>query len=461
MAITSVGAAGASSATNGSAPAPGLPSGLAAGDVMVCVFYSREATDGTVSISAGWTQIVNDRTAGGLLGAWFRVFQAGDAAPTFTLGGHATGNSGDTAIAQIAAWRGCDQSDPLDITGTISTNASAQNIGAIAGITLAANDAVIVVGGKRDDWTSVTALSGDSLTWAEIGEPDTTSGADAGLVWDYAIDGGSGTTVTSKTFTVTGGAAADGKGVMFSLNVAPPAQTISGAGGIATAEAFGSGKVNLSAAPSAIVSAEAFGAAKLNLAAAGAGNIASAEAFGSGKVNLAATPSAIASAEAFGTAKLNLALTGAGAIASAEALGTPIVSTPGGAQTLSGAGGIASAEAFGTAAISAAQAAAGAGPAIGPRIIFVSSRAPQAQALGPAGIGSAEAFGIAAVTSIARVAPASIAQAGGFGIAKITSIAHIAPASIAPRSAVGRPALRMRRPKALRQAEERGLLLAA
>jgi hypothetical protein len=59
MAITFV-AGGASSDTNGSAPTPGLPAGLAAGDVMVCAFYSRENVDGTVSISAGWTEIVNE-----------------------------------------------------------------------------------------------------------------------------------------------------------------------------------------------------------------------------------------------------------------------------------------------------------------------------------------------------------------------------------------------------------------
>ncbi|MCI0430262.1 MAG: hypothetical protein L0210_06945, partial [Rhodospirillales bacterium] len=160
-----------------------------------------------------------------------------------------------------------------------------------------------------------------------------------------------------------------------------------------------------------------------------------------------AAPSGIATAEAFGTAKLSLALTGAGNIATAEALGTPIVSTPGGAQTISDAGGIASAESFGAAAISAVQAAAGAGQVIRRRRVFVSiddavrprPALPEAQALGALGIASLEAFGVAALRASAR----------------------IEPAPIAPRSDMGSPTLRMRRPRALRRAEERGLLFAA
>jgi hypothetical protein len=226
-AITFVGA-GTSSSTNGAAPTPALPSNLQDGDLMIAYFYSREVTDGTVSISAGWTEVYNERTSGGLLAAWYRVYQAGDVAPTFTLGGHVSANSGgDTAGAQIAAWRGVDTADPIDVTGTIATNAAQQNIGPISGITVDASDTVIVMGGKTDDWSSVATLSGDSLTWAEIGEPDSTSGADAGLVWDYAINGASQTPVTDKTFTVTGGATAAGKGVMFSLNLGPTTITVS------------------------------------------------------------------------------------------------------------------------------------------------------------------------------------------------------------------------------------------
>lgn len=217
MAVSFV-AAGASSATDGgSAPTPALPAGLAADDSMIAVFYSREATDGTVSASAGWNEIYNARSAGGLLGVWERAFQTGDAALTFTLGGHVGGAAGDDCIAQIAAWRGTRPSQPVSIPGTIATNAAAADIGPIGGVTAPANGAIVVVGGKLDDWTSVAVLAGDGLTWAEIGEPVSVAGADAGLVWDYALISTADVAVADKTFTVTGGTAVAGKGVMFGI----------------------------------------------------------------------------------------------------------------------------------------------------------------------------------------------------------------------------------------------------
>lgn len=220
MAIT-YGGVGSVSSTNGSAPAPGLPSGMTAGvSLMVCVFYSREVTDGTVSISAGWNQIANERSSGGLLASWWRVFQTGDSAPTLSLTGHATGTPGDTAHAHIGYWNGCATTSPVQDTGTISTNASQQNIGAIAGITTGAADCVVIAhGGKGDNWTSVATLSGD-ITWAEISEPSSTSGADSGMVWDYGLSNG-GVTIAAKTFAVSGGSLSYGKGMLFSLKAAP------------------------------------------------------------------------------------------------------------------------------------------------------------------------------------------------------------------------------------------------
>lgn len=218
MAITFV-AVGAASTTNGSAPSPGLPAGLATDDIMVAVFYSRESVDGTVAISAGWTQAYNERSTGGLLGVWWRAFVAGDAAPTFTLTGHATGASGDTAIAQIAAWRGVDTFVPIYAKGVIATNGSSQNIGPITGaIRLGLDDILVVVGGKIDDWASVATLSGDGLTWTEIGEPDAISGADAGIVWNRTDPSSGYFQISPKTFSVTGGTAVAGKGVMLVLN---------------------------------------------------------------------------------------------------------------------------------------------------------------------------------------------------------------------------------------------------
>lgn len=131
--------------------------------------------------------------------------------------------------------------------------------------------------------------------------------------------------------------------------------TITGAGNIASAEAFGSATVvpgAVSITPTGIASAEAFGTAQINQTISGAGNIASAEAFGSstvvpGVVTITGAGD-IASAEAFGDATVSSGgsfITGAGNIASGEAFGDALI--PGGASYILGAGNIASGEAFG------------------------------------------------------------------------------------------------------------------
>lgn len=75
---------------------------------------------------------------------------------------------------------------------------------------------------------------------------------------------------------------------------------------IASAEAFGTSKLNLKVTPSAISSLEAFGSPKLNQRIF-ANAISSLEAFGTAKINQRILAQAIASAEAFGTPMLHWA----------------------------------------------------------------------------------------------------------------------------------------------------------
>lgn len=180
--------------------------------------------------------------------------------------------------------------------------------------------------------------------------------------------------------------------------------TITGAGNIASAEAFGSATVVpgvVTVTPTGIASAEAFGTAQINQTISGAGNIASAEAFGSSTVvpGVVAITGAgdIASAEAFGDAAVSAGgsfITGAGDIASAEAFGSATVLP--GAVTIIGAGGIVSAEAFGSAALG----------------LYL---------LGAGGIVSAEAFGSAAVQlgTLTITGAGNIASGEAFGDALI------------------------------------------
>lgn len=220
-------AAGVSSATDGAtAPTPALPAGLADDDFMITCFYSREAIDGTVSISAGWTPIINDLSAGGLLAVWYRFRVTGDLAPTFTIGNHA---ANDTCIAQMAAWRGVNLLDPIDQIGTISTNAALTDIGPIAGVSLDRRGLLLIIGGKLDDWTSVNPVTSsngatdEDMIYTEIDEPDSTLGNDAGMVWDYLINPGLELIIPQKIIDVVGGTSVAGKGVMLSFKLEPDA----------------------------------------------------------------------------------------------------------------------------------------------------------------------------------------------------------------------------------------------
>jgi hypothetical protein len=226
MAITFVGA-GTAAFGNNADVTPTLHANTAAGDLIVVltVLRGENATAGAMTLNAvgsGYTELFNFTHSTGsprprLAGHW-KIAGAGEADPLVDIAPLATGA---TVGAQCATFRGINTADPIDAIGGNDENASQQDIGPIIGFTPAANDgAIIVVGGKCDDWTSVDLLTGDGLTWVEIGEPDSILGQDEGLVWDHAIWVGAPPTITNKTFTVTGGAANKGLGTMFSLNPA-------------------------------------------------------------------------------------------------------------------------------------------------------------------------------------------------------------------------------------------------
>lgn len=220
MAITFV-ASGTTSSTSGTAPTPGLPAGLNDNDLMVLFFFSRHTGSGTMSVStSGWQKIFNQVTPFGTLSVYWKLRVTGDVAPTISISGYTTGAAGDDSLAHIAAFRGVDVSSPWGTSALTVNNGytSQQDIGAITGLSLLAGNAVLVLGGKLDDWTSVATLTGDGLTWNEIGDFSSTAGNDAGAVWDYAINAGSTVTVTSKTFVVTGGVVANSRGLMLQIN---------------------------------------------------------------------------------------------------------------------------------------------------------------------------------------------------------------------------------------------------
>lgn len=206
-------AAGTVDHDNNASVTPGLPAGLLGGDLMLMLAAIRNTAAVVGADPAGWELLTSSenvslfgKVAAGTFGA-----ASSEAIPTVTFTG---GAAGDDTSAQIAAWRPSSQLSAASevasfmVDDTWLTNASAQDIiypG--AGVRWPDNGLVIYLGWKQDDWTSVASPG------TEIGEPDTTTGNDQGMVWAYTIQT-TKTRIAPGSFTVTGGVSAVSKGAL-------------------------------------------------------------------------------------------------------------------------------------------------------------------------------------------------------------------------------------------------------
>lgn len=217
-----------------------LPAGVAENDLLLMfVYFDTGATTSGQSITnpAGWSTLLDlpHLTNGNMWRVLYRVAGASETdPPSPTFVGATTGTSGGTGLCRVIAYRGVDVSSaPTScLAGSSGGNGftNQQNLGAMAGFTPTADDVLVVVfAGKKDDWTSVATLSGDSLTWTEDFESVSTNAGDAGIVVDSAPVVGAPVAISNKTFTVTGGATANGLGRMFALKPAAAAPAASGA----------------------------------------------------------------------------------------------------------------------------------------------------------------------------------------------------------------------------------------
>jgi hypothetical protein len=195
---------------------PGLPAGLLGGDLMLMLAAVRSTSVEPVA-PAGWETMTSSANVAlfGKLAAGTVGQASTEVAPTVTFPGTVPG---DDTSAQIAAWR---PTSPLSAASEVAsfmvddtwlTNASAQDIiypG--AGVRWPDNGLVLYLGWKQDDWTSVASPG------TEIGEPDTTTGNDHGIVWAYTIQT-TKTRIAPASFVVTGGIAAVSKGALVVIH---------------------------------------------------------------------------------------------------------------------------------------------------------------------------------------------------------------------------------------------------
>lgn len=205
-ALPSFVAAGTTATANNASVSPGLPTGWAEGDLLVTWAAIRNSGAGAITVPAGWTAMLQvDNIA--LLG---RRATSSESAPTVNITG---GVAGADVIAQMVAFRNAEL---VPASSAWQLNPSAQNI-TYPGLPAVQTTwgLALYLGWKQDDWTSVATISGAT----EIGEPSSTTGNDAGLVWDYQLMS-TPVAVASGAFTVTGGASAISYGATVALRTA-------------------------------------------------------------------------------------------------------------------------------------------------------------------------------------------------------------------------------------------------
>lgn len=205
----------AATSTNTGPVTPALPAGIAANDTLLAAVFGAT---GAASTPSGWTLLCDasvDRDSSKRLHLFARTYDGTGGAPSFTFSGP-VGATTDL-VAQTAAFRGL----PLDVSKLLvsfatSKNSSAQDITTPVMRIRHRRRLIIAIGAKHDDWTSVATFAPSGTTFTEIGEPDTTTGDDAGLVWDYAFQT-SAVNIPASSFVVTGGASAASWGMIVVL----------------------------------------------------------------------------------------------------------------------------------------------------------------------------------------------------------------------------------------------------
>ncbi len=233
-ALVAVGTADSSDGFTDRDVAPGLPAGAtAAGNLLVMLASCRDTNAITTGMyitgATGWKKIID----GVNFAIFAKVHNGAETQPVLNILPFSS-IVGDTMIAQIASFSG-KWGDPKSQLIAVSQqlNAAAQNISYPELQVDLGNFLAFWIGWKADDWTSVASPA------TEIGEPDSVSGNDAGIVWSFASSA-TGTGLGAGSFTVTGGASAISRGCVFALRYQYQTLTVTrGINGITRAHVLG------------------------------------------------------------------------------------------------------------------------------------------------------------------------------------------------------------------------------
>lgn len=204
---------GAAAAANNASITPGLPSGLAAGQLMVAICCIRSST-ATINTPSGWTRADDRGGTNTHVYVFWRAWQSGDAAPTFTITG---GASNVTVLGRIASFTGADTTTPNMAGVGLANGATSSTQIPYFGVTSV--EAFQILAWSRSD-------DAGTFTWSsppfDATANDSTFFVSSTLGTDAAQGGQTSTTVNpgDGNGTITGGASANS--ISFFTQIAAP-----------------------------------------------------------------------------------------------------------------------------------------------------------------------------------------------------------------------------------------------
>lgn len=202
-------AVGAAAHANNANVTPTIPSHQA-GDLLLTLAAIRNSGAGVPNTPAGWTRWAVFPTTANVQVFAKLAASGAETNPTISFTGGVA--NADTS-AQVARFRGnYHDLTRLLVGATHQVNDTVQDVGHPPLRVREDHCLIVYIGWKQDDWTSVATLAGAT----EIGEPDTTTGDDQGIVWDYLAQT-TATDVAAGSFVVTGGAAALSRGAILAI----------------------------------------------------------------------------------------------------------------------------------------------------------------------------------------------------------------------------------------------------
>lgn len=179
---------------------PGLPSGTAENDILICVVTTND--NATFPTMSGWTALesgVGGSGAGGTIGFalfWKRA-GASESAPTVTYSGSAA------ILAVIIGYSGAGTATAIDVNGTTQVNANANATVTGPAVTTVAGNVLVVFAGGAANFPTHSSYSGTPTPTERFDSSRTVSDGPAIFIadFDFTTPG----TTSNRTATLSAG----------------------------------------------------------------------------------------------------------------------------------------------------------------------------------------------------------------------------------------------------------------